>query len=350
MSQETAAAKRPSRRKRAEFADLCLFHERGFLAGTMNICVAVAGLDEAQRSRLRSTLAKHAVHFCAGLPEAEKRAAVAAAEIVFGNVPAAWLADAAKLRWVQLDSAGVDAYLKTNTVARAAPVMLTNLRGFFDHAVVEAVLAGVLAFYRQIPRLVHAQPEAHWIKTEVEPDIRALRGQRVVILGAGGIAQRLARVLEVFDAQVQLFSRTARPGVLSTAGELDTALGMADLLINTLPHTPETIGFLNRERLARLKRSAVVANAGRGSTLDENALLELIDRGHLAGAYLDVTAIEPLPAGSPLWRHPKVLLSQHTGGRFPGEIDRKLDVFLDNLARFERGEPLECRVDTARGY
>ena len=74
------------------------------------------------------------------------------------------------------------------------------------------------------------------------------------------------------------------------------------------------------------------------------------DAGYLGGAVLDVTAIEPLPAGSPLWRHPKVLLTQHTGGRFPGETDRKLDVFLANFARFERGEPLTSLVQTERGY
>jgi glyoxylate/hydroxypyruvate reductase A len=323
---------------------------KGFLAETMNICVVVAGLGEAQRSRLRAALTGHSVHFCAALPEAEKRAAVAAAEVVFGNVPAVWLEAAPGLRWVQLDSAGVDAYLKINAVSRASPVALTNLRGFFDHAVAEAVLAGVLALYRQVPRLVHAQPEARWIKTEVEPDVRAIQGQRVLILGAGGIARQLQRVLAAFDAQVQLFSRTARPGVLTTPAELEAALGVTDLLINTLPHTPETIGFLNRDRLARLKRGAVVVNAGRGSALDETSLVELIDGGHLAGAFLDVTAMEPLPSMSPLWRHPKVLLTQHTGGRFPGEIDRKLDVFLANFARFERGEPLVCRVDRGRGY
>ena len=132
--------------------------------------------------------------------------------------------------------------------------------------------------------------------------------------------------------------------------QLDAALAETDLLINTLPHTPATIGFLHRERLVRLKRDAVVANVGRGSTLDEVALVELLDSGHLGGAVLDVTAIEPLPAESPLWRHPKVLLSQHTGGRFPGETDRKVDVFLENLARFERGEPLENQVEAGRGY
>lgn len=316
----------------------------------MNLCIAVPGLSSTQRARLTSVLSAHAVTFCADLPATEKRAALTAAEIIFGNVPAAWLAAAPALRWVQLESAGVDAYLALNTPPRAAPVQLTNLAGFFDRAVAEAALAGLLAFYRQLPRLLVAQPSARWIKPEVEPAIRALDGQRVLILGAGGIAQRLARLLTAFDAQVQFFSRTGRAGSLSTPAELDAALATADLLLNTLPHTPATIGFLNHTRLARLKPNAVVVNVGRGSTLDETALVALLDSGHLGGAVLDVTAVEPLPAASPLWRHPKVLLTQHTGGRFPGELDRKLDVFLANLARFERGEPLASVVATGRGY
>ncbi len=316
----------------------------------MNLCIAVSGLGAPQRSRLQSALAAHTVTFAADLPETEKRAAVAAAHVVFGNVPATWLAFAPALRWVQLDSAGVDAYLKINAPPRATPVQLTNLAGFYDRAVAEAALAGILAIYRQLPRLLAAQPTARWIKTEVEPAIRALDGQRVLILGAGAIAQRLARVLTAFDAHATLFSRTARAGSLSTAAELDRALAETDLLINTLPHTPETIGFLNHARLARLKRDAVICNVGRGSTLDEVALVALLDAGHLGGAVLDVTALEPLSAESPLWRHPKVLLSQHTGGRFPGETDRKIDVFLENLTRFEHGQPLQNPVETDRGY
>jgi phosphoglycerate dehydrogenase-like enzyme len=316
----------------------------------MNLCIGLPGLTPAQRARLHAALPAHSLAFCAESPDAEKRAAVAAAHVVFGNVPAAWLAAAPDLRWVQLESAGVDAYLALNTPPRAAPVQLTNLAGFFDRAVAEAALAGLLAFYRQLPRLLVAQPSARWIKPEVEPAIRALDGQRVLILGAGGIAQRLARLLTAFDAQVQFFSRTGRAGSLSTPAELDAALATADLLLNTLPHTPATIGFLNHTRLARLKPAAVVVNVGRGSTLDETALVALLDSGHLGGAVLDVTAVEPLPADSPLWRHPKVLLTQHTGGRFPGELDRKLDVFLANLARFERGEPLASVVAAGRGY
>ena len=316
----------------------------------MNLCIAVPGLTVAQRSRLEAALAAHTLTFCAEFPEFEKRAAVATAHVIFGNVPAAWLSAAAGLRWVQLESAGVDAYLGLNATPRAAAVVLTNLAGFYDRAVAEAALAGILAFYRQLPRLLFAQPAARWIKSEVEPAIRALAGQRVLLLGAGGIARRLARVLAAFDAEVQFFSRTARIGALATPAELDTALATTDLLINTLPHTPATIGFLDHARLARLKRDAVVVNVGRGSTLDEVALLALLDAGHLGGAVLDVTAIEPLPVGSPLWRHPRVLLTQHTGGRFPGETDRKIDVFLANVTRFERGEPLHSGVDVTRGY
>ena len=316
----------------------------------MNLCIAVPGLTVAQRSRLEAALAAHTLTFCAEFPEFEKRAAVATAHVIFGNVPAAWLSAAAGLRWVQLESAGVDAYLGLNATPRAASVVLTNLAGFYDRAVAEAALAGILAFYRQLPRLLVAQPAARWIKSEVEPAIRALAGQRVLLLGAGGIARRLARVLAAFDAEVQFFSRTARTGALATPAELDTALATTDLLINTLPHTPATIGFLDYARLARLKRDAVVVNVGRGSTLDEVALLSLLDAGQLGGAVLDVTAIEPLPVGSPLWRHPRVLLTQHTGGRFPGETDRKIDVFLANVTRFERGEPLHSGVDVTRGY
>ena len=316
----------------------------------MNLCIAVPGLTVAQRSRLEAALAAHTLTFCAEFPEFEKRAAVATAHVIFGNVPAAWLSAAAGLRWVQLESAGVDAYLGLNATPRAASVVLTNLAGFYDRAVAEAALAGILAFYRQLPRLLVAQPAARWITSEVEPAIRALAGQRVLLLGAGGIARRLARVLAAFDAEVQFFSRTARTGALATPAELDTALATTDLLINTLPHTPATIGFLDHARLARLKRDAVVVNVGRGSTLDEVALLSLLDAGHLGGAVLDVTAIEPLPVGSPLWRHPRVLLTQHTGGRFPGETDRKIDVFLANVTRFERGEPLHSGVDVTRGY
>jgi phosphoglycerate dehydrogenase-like enzyme len=108
--------------------------------------------------------------------------------------------------------------------------------------------------------------------------------------------------------------------------------------------------LLDAARLARLKATALLVNVGRGSTLDEAALLQALDAGRLGGAVLDVTAVEPLPADSPLWRHPKVVLLQHTGGRFPGELDAKVTRFLENFARFTRGEALPDAADLNRGY
>lgn len=316
----------------------------------MKLCVAVPGLSDAQRSRLREALRGHEVTFCGDLAGDARREFVAAAEVVFGNVPAAWLVAAPALRWVQLESAGVDAYLGVNAARGDRPVALTHLRSFFDRAVAEATLAGMLAWLRRLPPLLAAQPEARWIKPEVEPAIGTLDGTQGVILGAGSIARRLERLLQAFDARVTLYARTAAPGVVTTAAELDAALGQANWVINTLPHTPATIGFVGRDRLARVRRGALFVNVGRGSTVDEGALVAALDAGQLGGAYLDVTAVEPLPADSPLWRHPKVILTQHTGGRFPGESDRKIDVFLANWDRFERGGPLQDLVAVQRGY
>jgi phosphoglycerate dehydrogenase-like enzyme len=316
----------------------------------MKIYVGIAGLEAALKSRLTAALPGHELVFADTLASDDsRRAAVASAHIVFANVPPAWLAAAPQLRWVQLDSAGIDAYLGLNA-GRATPVTLTNLRDFYGQAVAEAAIAGIMAYHRQLPRLLAAQRESKWVKNEVEPAIGRLHGASVILLGAGAIGQALARVLRGFDCDVRFFARRAPEAVLRTTADLDAALPAADLVICSLPHTPETIGLLNAARLARLKPSALLVNVGRGSTLDETALVAALDAGRLHGAVLDVTAIEPLPETSPLWRHPKVLLTQHTGGRFPGETAAKVARFLENYARFARGEPLPNAVDLGIGY
>jgi len=318
--------------------------------GGMNVAVAVAGLNEAQRRRLHAGLAGHLVCFLDGLPEADQRRGLAGAEVVFGNVPPAWLEQAPKVRWVQLDSAGVQAYVSFNGARSSAPIAFTHLRDFYGWAVAEAAVAGILAFYRQLPRLLAAQRERRWVKPEVEPAIGQLRGARVVILGAGAIGRRLAAVLEPFGCEVQFFARRTQAAQLHTRAELDARLASTDVLVNTLPQTPQTVGLLDRDRLWRLPPTALLVNVGRGSVLHEGALVEALDSGRLAGAVLDVTAVEPLPRESPFWLHPRVILTQHTAGRFPRETDEKLTRFLANFDRYQRGERLADEVDMARGY
>lgn len=319
----------------------------------MKIFVAVARLDVEQRNRIETALSEHEVRYRDKLPnDAASQSAVAESEIVFGNVPAAWLIPAPNLRWVQLDSAGVDAYLKLNRQREGQPVTITNLQDFYGTAVAEATVAGILASFRQLPRLLVAQHEGRWIKHEIEgaAAIRQLSGARIIILGAGAIGRKIESLLRPFTNEIRFFARTSPVATLHRVAELDAALPEADVVINTLPHTPETIGLIGRERLRHFHPAALLVNMGRGSVLDEGALLEALDAGRLGGAVLDVTNVEPLPVGNPLWSHPRVLLTQHTGGRFPRETAGKVSRFLENFGRFSRGEPLTGILDAARGY
>jgi len=317
----------------------------------MRIYIAVAGLSEPIKARLTTALAGHQLIFSHELGgDGARQAAVTAAEVVFGNVPPAWLTAARQLRWVQLDSAGVNAYLGLHSTRAGHPVLLTNLSDFYGQAVAEAILAGILALYRQLPRLLVAQRERRWIKSEVESAIGQLHRARVVILGAGAIGRRVAALLQPFEGEVRFFARRAPEAKLRTLADLDTALVSTDVLINTLPETPTTIGILSRERLSRLPDTAVVVNAGRGSALDETALLNALDAQRLGGAVLDVTAVEPLPPEHPFWTHPHIFLTQHTCGRFPGETKAKVARFLGNFGCFVRGEPLTGVIDPSRGY
>jgi len=315
---------------------------------TVYIILQAQPLEERHRKRLAAALPGHALIFGDVLPDdAARRRAAETADIVFGNLPTAWLDAAPRLRWVQLDSAGIDAYLGLAAKNRVA---ITNLHEFYDWAVSECTLAGILAFFRRIPELAVAQRAGAWVKDEVSVRTGRLRGAKIVILGAGAIGRRLTSLLRPFEGEVLLYARRSADAQLRDPAALDAALASADILINSLPHTPQTVGFLDRARLGRLKPGALFVNVGRGSAVDETALLEALDRGALSGAILDVTVLEPVPESHPFWRHPGVLLLQHTGGRFPGETDAKLDYFLKNFERFERGERLIGLVESARGY
>jgi phosphoglycerate dehydrogenase-like enzyme len=319
----------------------------------MKITIAVVGLDPEQKARLSAGLPGHEIRYLDLVADDPARQGyVAEADVVFGNVPVAWLEAARQLRWVQLDSAGVDAYLRLGAARSGTPVVITNLRNFYDVAVAEAALAGILAWHRQLPRLLAAQRETRWIKGELEQAgaIAQVHGARVIILGAGAIGRRIAALLQAFGAEIRYYARTSPVATLRSRPELDAALPTADIVINTLPHTPETIGLIDRARLARFRPAALLVNVGRGSVLDEAALVDALQAGRLGGAVLDVTATEPLPDASPLWTHPRIILTQHTGGRFPGEAAAKVTRFLENFARFTRGDPLDGVVDPPRGY
>lgn len=302
-------------------------------------------LVEAQVLRLREIAGKDAIDIVPPLPEdAPAPGSFRHADIVFGNVPPHWLRQAPHLLWMQLESVGFGEYagLEWATIGRGAE--LTNLAGFFAEPVAESALAGILALMRGIKQSVELKQQGAWRGDAIRPQLSMLEGADAILFGNGSIIRRLAELLAPFRCRVTRFDSRWTPDAL------DLALAGARVVVAAAPHTDRTQGVFGRDRLALLPTDAILVNFGRGSLVDEEALADALEARRLAGAVLDVTRDEPLPAGHRFWRCPNLILTQHTGGGTADETQRKVDFFVENLARFRAGQPLQNRVDFIRGY
>jgi phosphoglycerate dehydrogenase-like enzyme len=234
------------------------------------------------------------------------------------------------LRVIQTLSTGVD-WL----VGRVPDgVIVCNARGVHDGPLAEWVVGAILAFQRGLVRARDAQADGTW--TSFAPD--ELAGRRVVILGFGSIGAAVAERLRPFGVELVGVARTRRPDVLGLE-DLDDVLPGAEVLIDLLPLTSETVGFLDARRLGLLPDGALLVNAGRGRTVETATLVQELERNRLR-AVLDVTDPEPLPAGHPLWTLPNVLISPHVAGDSPGATVRAFALAGDQVRRFAAGQPL----------
>ena len=250
------------------------------------------------------------------------------------------------VRWVQSTGAGVDSWLQPVELPRE--IVLTRTPESFGPMIAEWALSRALAFVTKIPELTLAQREHRW----APPDIGMLRGTHAVVVGTGDVGTHVARLFAALGCRVTGVSRTGRgdEAVFSrvlTTDALPHVASEADWLILTLPLTPETRGLIG-ERVLRECRGAVLMNAGRGAVVDESMLPHALNEGWIRGAALDVFEVEPLPATSPLWDDPRVMISPHVSGLTT--IEGAVNGFLECLASFERGETPRWIVDRDRGY
>lgn len=254
---------------------------------------------------------------------------------------------ARNVSWVHVAAAGVDGPLFPGLVESRA--VMTNAAGVFDHPMAEWALMVILAYVKELFDNVEHQRRRHWAYREVG----VLEGQRVLVIGAGGIGRDIARVLRLMGMEVRGVARSRRDGdpdfgTVYAVDELDDLVPWADFVIAALPLTSRTRGLLGARQFSLMKDSARFLNVGRGATVDEGALISALHRGEIAGAALDVFATEPLPSDSPLWDMPNVYVSPHMSGS--GFEERLAAQFLDNLRRFKEGRPLLNVVDKRLGF
>lgn len=279
---------------------------------------------------------------------------LAGAEVILGNPSPALLAKAPRVKWVQICSAGSDAFFGCPELFENRT--LTNLSGAFGQSISEFALTMTLMLYKHM-HLFRDRQRAHVWADVGRQDSPV--GKNVLILGAGDIGTRTAELFSHFGCHITGMRRTPRDvpppfEKMITADGLDMALPEADIVICALPGTKETYHLLDARRLGLMKQTAVLVNVGRGGLIDSLALADALNSGRLGGAAIDVTDPEPLPADHPLWDCENLILTPHITGKGFGHLtateEKLFEICRENLRRYRDGEALMNRVDMKQGY
>ena len=318
-------------------------------ASDLNV-LALLPLSDSQRTRLESGApgARYAyvepvAGAMLGTPTPEQ---VAAADVIVGNLSPKRLGETRGLRLLQLNSAGYDNYLAAGTVPAGA--LLACATGAYGQAVSEHLFAMVLAMVKRLPGYQDLQRAHEW--GDLGP-VTTLSGARVLVLGTGDIGSHFARLCAAMGARVTGANRhggAAPDGFerVATMDALPELLGQADVVASFLPSTPETRGLADASFFSAMRNGAYFANGGRGDLVVNEALVGALGSGHLAGSALDVCSPEPLPADSPLWDAPNLLLTPHVSGGFHLSVvlDNIVGIAAENLAHLVAGEPVRSEV------
>ncbi len=275
------------------------------------------------------------------------------AEAVFGAISREAFLAAKQLKWIQNTGAGVEGLARISEIAES-DVTVTNTRGAHAATIAEHTFGLLISLTRQLPRLLQAQHEHDWLRRFDGPQV-GLTGLTLGVVGMGNIGRAIAKRGHAFDMNVIGVDINAVPkpdfvAEMRLLDGLDDLMQRSDVVAVAAPITPETAGMLGPEQLRLLKPTAYLLVVSRGGIIDEDTLVQMLNDGQLAGAGLDVMAIEPLPQDSPLWDTPNLLLTPHCSGRSSYTSAGGKAIFYENLRRYLAKEPLTNWVDLKRGY
>jgi phosphoglycerate dehydrogenase-like enzyme len=304
----------------------------------------------AQRQRLESVLPDAEFYYCP-FPAVD-REAIARADVIIGNVPEDAVKTAKNLKLLQLNSAGSNTYAAAGVLPEGAA--LCNASGAYGLAISEHILAGVLVLMKKLNLYLANQREHQW---QSEGQVRSIFGSTFLIVGAGDIGSTLAKKVKALGAYTIGVRRTLRdkPEELDevyTLDRLEELLPRADVVVLSLPKTPETTHLMSKDQLAKMKPDGLLVNVGRGDCVVNTDLADALRSGTIGGAVLDVTEPEPLPEDHPLWDCPNLVLTPHVSGWYnlPQTLTNIQNIAIGNLKAWRDGENLHNPVDLATGY
>ena len=263
---------------------------------------------------------------------------------------------ARKIKWVHSTAAGVSQLMHPEL--RESGIVLTNPSGIFSPPMAEHTIGLMVAMARNFPDSVRFQDRAEWGQRQISGPLgplNELNGQLLLIVGYGSIGRELARRARAFDMRVWGVNRSGKgdPSYvekIAPVAQLDAVLPEADYVVIAAPETHETQHLIGAAQIAKMKRGARLINVGRGSLLDEVALVGALETKALRGAALDVAGTEPLPGDSPLWKAPNLFITPHTSGVSDRLWQKETTLLMDLLERWFDGRDLFNVVDLKRGY
>ena len=266
------------------------------------------------------------------------------------------LSQAARLTWVHTSAVAVETLCLPELFARG--VAVSNTRGVQAVPIAEHVFAVVLALAKQLPFALDQQRSATWAQHAFTGSRLPwlLSGRTLGLIGVGTIGSAIAVRARAFGMRVVAMRRRTDQHVADGVDEvfgpdqLGSLLAQSHVVVVAAPLTPQTAGLLGADQFRQLPPGAIVVNVGRAKIVDTDALVAALRSGHLGGASLDVFPQEPLPPDHPLWTCPNVILTPHTSGFRQGHWEEVVELFAENLQRFERGEALRFRVEPELGY
>jgi len=330
----------------------------------MNTTLVIHPAVEAERLAKIET-AVFTLQIVNAVDEAAAMAAMPRADAVFGKITPAMLERATQLRWVQAATVSLEHYMFPALVEH--PCTLTNMRGLFSDVIADQVMGYVICFARNLHLYIRDQRTATWnprggeggrvslaagpgIVNPIDRTHLTLSDMTMGIVGYGEIGREIGRRAGAFGMTVHAVDPLPADETVWPLERLGELLRESDFVVIAAPHTPETVKLFRTAIFQKMKKSAYLINIGRGAIVDLNDLVLALENKMIAGAALDVYEIEPLPPAHPLWKFDNVILTPHVAGYSTKIAERHLALFLDNLGRFVRGEPLRNVVRKALWY